>query len=95
MRDNRAFVKVDMGLVQDIGLDAAFLYGLIRNISNIRAIDDDGYFAIETEYLSKVSCWSKKTVVRHRLKLVDAGLLRLKNGVNQNIKVKYKIIHKL
>ena len=95
MRTNRAFIKVDIELVQFIGLEATFLYGALCNISNIKSVDDKGYFTVETSYLCRVTGWSRWTLIRHRNKLIEADLIRLKSGVNQNIKVKYKLIQKL
>ena len=86
------FVKLDLRLVQEIGLDAAFLHAVLKNASQVWSKDDDGYFAIWTKYLMQQAGWGKDKTIKTRDALIKAGLLEFKQGKNQNSKNKYKML---
>lgn len=90
--DKNQFVKLDLRLVQEIGLDAAFLYAVLKNASQVWTKDDDGYFTIWTKYLAKQTGWSKNKVIWTRDKLIELKLLKFSQGKNQNSKNKYKLL---
>jgi hypothetical protein len=86
------FYKVDSVLVDRLGLDAAFLYTLLKNISKIRKKDKTGFFDLWTSYIVKRTKWSKPKVIKIRRKIISAGLIEFRQGKNQNHKNKYKML---
>lgn len=91
MGNDKTFLKVSMRLVRELGSDEAILYAILCFVSKYRRKDDDGFCAIETEYIREHLGWSKKAIIRRRDTLIRVGLLRFKQGVNQNIKNKYRV----
>lgn len=92
MNEEKYFLKVNMLLVRKFGSDIAVLYSFLKFAARCRKKDKDDYCAIETEYISKNLGWSKTKVISVRGKMIKINLLRFKQGVNQNVKNKYKIL---
>lgn len=86
------FVKLDLRLVQEIGLDAAFLHAVLKNASQVWTKDDDGYFTIWTKYLMQQTGWWQGKIIKERNRLIELGLIDFKQGKNQNSKNKYKLL---
>jgi hypothetical protein len=92
MGNDKAFLKVNMRLIRTLGSDEAVLYAFLCFVSKYRKKDDQGYCVIDTEYIRTHLGWAKKTIIKRRDTLVKVGLLRFKQGVNQNIKNKYRVV---
>lgn len=92
MKNEKYFLKVNMLLVRKFGSDIAVLYSFLKFAARYRKKDKDGYCAIETEYISKNLGWGKAKVISVREKIVKSRLIFFKQGVNQNVKNKYKIL---
>jgi hypothetical protein len=90
-KESEVFLKVDEAMIRNLGSDAAVLYAFLLNASKVWKKDDDGYFVIWTKHIREKIGWSKWKIIRHRDKLVEVGLLRIKSGVNQNQQTKYKL----
>ncbi len=92
MDSDKYFLKVNIALVRKLGADAAILHAFLLFTSRYRNKDVEGYCTIETEYIRDHLGWSKRKIIRTREKIMEVGLLRFKQGVNQNIKNKYLLV---
>lgn len=88
----KAFLKVDIDLVRDLGEQEAILYAFLENLSHAWKKDKNGYMAIWTKYIIERLGWSKPKFMRVRDKLSNAHLIEVQNGKNQNIETKYKLL---
>lgn len=88
----KAFLKVDIDLVRDLGEQEAILYAFLENFSHVWKKDKNGYMAIWTKYIIEQLGWSKPKFTRVRDKLSNAHLIKVQNGKNQNDKTKYKLL---
>ena len=84
------WLKVRLDLVRDVGSDAAVLYAYLLQINAPR--DSCGYSHIDSVYIANALGWSRQKINREREKLVQAGLLKIRHGVNQVTKPRYKVI---
>ena len=89
---NSPFYRVEVEIVEKLGLKPAFLLAVLKNTAKIWKKDDQGRFAVWNSYLLEKTGFSRRTLERVREKLVEAGLISFEKGTNQNVPVKYKIV---
>lgn len=90
-KKQRLFLKIDVGLANDIGIREAMLFSFIEFKTKVLKPDRDGFVGIDTQYIADSLEWDTRTVRRYRRTIVDRGLVTIKTGVNQNTKTRYKI----
>ena len=90
-KGQKLFLKIDVGLIQDIGLQEAALFSFLEFTAKAIKKDRDGFVGIDTRYIADSLGLNIRTIQRCRKKIVDRGLVTIKTGVNQNTKTKYKI----
>lgn len=88
----KAFLKVDIDLVHDLGEQEAILYAFLENLSHTWKKDENGYMAIWTKYIIERLNWSKPKFIRVRDRLSNMHLIEVQNGKNQNTETKYKLL---
>ena len=92
MGNDKTFLKVSMRLVRELGSDEAILYAFLQNCSKVWKKDADGYFTVFSSYIMKETGLGHTKFYKTRDRIIEVGLLRFKQGVNQNIKNKYKLV---
>lgn len=92
MNEEKYFLKINPLLVRELGADAAVLYGFLCYVARGTPKNRGGFFTVETAYISKNLGWGKAKVISVREKIVKSRLIFFKQGVNQNVKNKYKIL---
>lgn len=88
----KAFLKVDIELVRKYGEQEAILYAFLENLSRVWQKDKNGYMAIWTQYIAEQLGWNRMKITRVRDRLVQANLIKVQCGKNQNHKTKYKML---
>lgn len=88
----KAFLKVDIELVRNLGEQEAILYAFLENLSHAWEKDKNGYMAIWTKYITEQLGWSKPKFMRTRDRLANMRLIKIQSGKNQNAKTKYKVL---
>ncbi len=85
------YLKVSIDVVQEYGCEAAVLLSLIATTSRILPKDQNGYCRIDSTYLMRGASLKRNKFLRIRQCLVDAGLIDVIQGNNQNVKPRYKL----
>lgn len=88
----KAFLKVDIELVRELGEQEAILYAFLENLARAWEKDKNDYMAVWTKYIVEQLGWSKPKFVRVRDNLSKTKLIKVQKGKNQNTKTKYKLL---
>ena len=90
-KENEPWGKLNFSLVGELGEAAAVLYVLLANYSKSRKKDKDGFFELETVQIYRKFKWSRWKIIRIRNILEESGLISFRQGLNQNVKNRYRI----
>ncbi|MBR2766776.1 hypothetical protein IKD67_01690 [Candidatus Saccharibacteria bacterium] len=85
------YLKVSSDVVANYGCEAAVLLSLIQTTMRILPKDQNGYCRIDSIYLMRGASLKRNKFLRVRQCLVDAGLLEVVHGNNQNAKPRYRL----
>lgn len=88
----KKFIKVDSELAKEIGVEQAYFYGFLQNLSPIWKKDKQGYMKIWTQYFADELGWGHMRISRIRGELVKLRLISYERGKNQNDAPKYKVL---
>lgn len=86
------YLKIDIDACVAVGAKTAGLLAYLDYISKELPKDERGFFRADSAYIEKGIGFPKTTFVRHRAKLIKAGLIEYLPGNNQNAKPRYKVI---
>lgn len=86
------YLKLDMNLAREIGLDCAILYACLRFLARKQKLDDYGFFQVDRAFLQINLGLSRNRLLRARKDLEERGFIQVIQGLNQNQKSRYKIV---
>lgn len=86
------YLKVERKVVEDVGLDAAYLFAFLKLEHRSLRRGSDGYVWMEASYVERGIGYERNKFHYCRKKLVDAGLIDYISGNNQNAKPRYKVL---
>ena len=87
------FYKVRVEDVEAYGLEAAFLYAVLKSMALVRPKDESGYFTVRNSTLVSKTHLHRRKMRSLREMLATAGLISYEAGRNQNCPCRYKINH--
>lgn len=93
-RDDHVYLRVDLPLIQELGVGEAVLYAFLRFACKYQKKDKDGYCPISSKFICDQLKLARRTMYDRRDRLVTGGLIELRQGVNQNEKCLYRIMDK-
>ena len=86
------FLRLDLGLVRQLGPSPALLLVYLRYIASRQATDPHGYFSVDSGFIAEALGFTRKQQQRARSALIAAGLLDYLPGKNQNTKSRFKLL---
>jgi len=88
----RIYIRTYGGIIQDLGVGPAVLYGFLEFLSKRFKKDDRGYFCVFNTFIKEQLGIGRDKLKNYRNALVEAGYIDYIQGINQNAKSRYKII---
>lgn len=89
---NIDYLKVSFEARMKVGGDAAFLLAYLNYVSRRTPRDERGYFSLDSTFAIRGVGIPKRSFIRYREALVQAGYISYIPGDNQNIKPRYKVL---